>query len=538
MTDVPTLTSATAANYVVLNPLSYPGIGSYLSNANLKISGQDQQWVMGTIGVSTGKWYWEVNVPTATYSAYVGIINTPFQRSDPDTVGLGSTANLASYVGNNNYKDYTSSSTTSQSGTTQNTVWGIALDLTAGTISYYVANSLYHTDSTLPTDGSKTFFPMNAATNSGSNSWTANSYNFGQQGFTYTPPTGFKALNTYNLPDSTIVAGNKYMDATLYNGIGGGTQSITNAGGFKPDFVWTKLRSGSGGNFLNDSVRGAANLLGSETTGAEQNLPNYLTAFNSNGFSLGTSSYTSTGNAVVGWQWQAGQGSTSSNTSGSITSTVSVNASAGFSIVTYTGTGSAATVGHGLGVAPKMIICKVRSGTGFDWNSYHVSLGATQYINLNTTAAAASASSVWNNTTPTSSVFSVANNGGTNGNGETLVAYCWSEIAGFSKFGSYTGNGSADGPFVYTGFRPKYVMVKRIDSTGDWIILDTSRDGFNLSTKLLYPNASTAEETYNLTDLISNGFKQRNTFAALNASGGSYIYMAFAEVPFKNSLGR
>lgn len=185
-----------------------------------------------------------------------------------------------------------------------------------------------------------------------------------------------------------------------------------------------------------------------------------------------------------------------------------------------------------------MIICKVRSGTGFDWNSYHVSLGATQYINLNTTAAAASASSVWNNTTPTSSVFSVANNGGTNGNGETLVAYCWSEIAGFSKFGSYTGNGSADGPFVYTGFRPKYVMVKRIDSTGDWIILDTSRDGFNLSTKLLYPNASTAEETYNLTDLISNGFKQRNTFAALNASGGSYIYMAFAEVPFKNSLGR
>jgi hypothetical protein len=199
MTDVPTLTSATAANYCVLNLLSYPGVGSYLSNANLRISGQDEQWIMGTIGVSTGKWYWEVSVASSTYSAYVGIINTAFQRSDPDTVGV-STANLTSYVGNNNYKDYTASSNTSQSGTTQNTVWGVALDLTAGTISYYVANSLYHTDSTLPTSGLVTFFPMQATTNSGGpNTWSTNSYNFGQQPFTYTPPANYLALNTYNL---------------------------------------------------------------------------------------------------------------------------------------------------------------------------------------------------------------------------------------------------------------------------------------------------------------------------------------------------
>ena len=199
MTDVPTLTSATAANYCVLNPLSYSGIGTYLSNANLTISGQDEKWCMGTMGVTTGKWYWEVSVGSATYSAYVGVINVPFEASDPDTVGIN-TANLVSYIGNNNYKDYTASSSTALVGTTKPAVWGIALDLTAGTISYYVANTLYHTDSTLPSNGSKTFFPMNATTNSGGpNTWTANSYNFGQQPFTYTPPTGYVALNTYNL---------------------------------------------------------------------------------------------------------------------------------------------------------------------------------------------------------------------------------------------------------------------------------------------------------------------------------------------------
>jgi hypothetical protein len=199
MTDVPTLTSNTASNYCVLNPLSYPGVGSYLSNANLTISGQDEQWCIGTMGVTTGKWYWEVSVGSATYSAYVGVINVPFEASDPDAIGVN-IANLASFIGNTNYKDYTANSATSLAGTTKPAVWGVALDLTAGTISFYVANTLYHTDSTLPSNGSKTFFPMNATTNSGGpNTWTANSYNFGQRPFTYTPPAGYVALNTYNL---------------------------------------------------------------------------------------------------------------------------------------------------------------------------------------------------------------------------------------------------------------------------------------------------------------------------------------------------
>jgi hypothetical protein len=334
------------------------------------------------------------------------------------------------------------------------------------------------------------------------------------------------------------------MDATLYTG-NGSTQTITNAAGFQPDFIWLKSRSGAGNSSLTDSVRGVNSQLFSNLTNAEGTQIDQVTAFNSNVFSLGAN-VAGTGstnvNAVtyVGWQWQAGQGSTSSNTDGTITSQVSANTSAGFSVATYTGTGANATVGHGLGVAPKMIIGKSRSGsTG--WLVYHQSLGNTNFLILNATDASAAAAAAWNNTSPTSSVFTIGTGNFLNTNGATQVAYCWSEIDGFSKFDSYTGNGSADGTFVYTGFRPAFVMIKRTNSTGNWIIKDYQRaSNFNPQNGNLYPNLSFAEDTTSSVDIdfLANGFKLRGTISDTNASGSTYVYAAYASNPFKNSLAR
>jgi hypothetical protein len=242
----------------------------------------------------------------------------------------------------------------------------------------------------------------------------------------------------------------------------------------------------------------------------------------------------------VGWQWQAGQGSSSSNTNGTITSTVSVNASAGFSVVTYTGTGVNATVGHGLGVAPSFIIVKSRSASGQDWRVYTATVGNTGVVNLNSDVAAATGQSgFWNNTSPTSSVFSLGNAASTNGSGTTYVAYCWTPIAGYSSFGSYTGNASASGPFVYLGFKPRWIMVKPTGS-GGWAIYDTARKTFNTNGLLLFSNLSDAEVDYGLSsadtiDVLSNGFRVTSSIY-YNNSGASYIYAAFASNPFKNSL--
>jgi len=359
----------------------------------------------------------------------------------------------------------------------------------------------------------------------------------GQRPFSYTPPTGFVALNTYNLPDSTIKKGNTVMDATLYTGTGSAL-TVTNASAFRPDLVWVKSRSNAYNNVLNDSVRGSTKLLISNGTDAEQTEAQSITSFNSNGFSLGTAgTWNQSGSTFVGWQWQAGQGSTSSNTSGTITSTVSVNATAGFSIVTYTGTGASATVGHGLGIAPKIIIYKSRSNAQ-NWLVNIGSITETQgdYIYLNSINAKANNANVLN---PTSSVFGLVTSPENNQSGITFVAYCWAEIAGFSKFTSYTGNGSTDGVFVYTGFRPKYVMVKRTNAARDWAVIDSVRATTNVVEPQLFPNDSAAEDTtVKPADLLSNGFKLRTVDGSWNASGGTYIVMAFSENPFKNANAR
>jgi hypothetical protein len=524
MVDVPTLTSATVANYAVLNPLDNGG--NALSGANLNISSPSSTAPMtrGTIGVSSGKWYWEVTYTTAGTSS-IGIASQA--GSNTGTVGQ----NTYSWGYLNDARKYFNSSATAYGASyTTNDVIGVALDMDAGTLTFY-KNGV--SQGTAFSSITGTIFPAISDYSTAAAAWSCN---FGQRPFAYTPPTGFARLNTYNLPDSTIKKGNTVMDATLYTG-NASTQTITNAAGFKPDFVWTKSRANAYQPNLYNSISGVNKFLQSNNTNAETTLVGSLTSFNSNGYTLGNqdnSNFTN-GSTAVGWQWQAGQGSTSTNTAGSVTSTVSVNTTAGFSVATFTSPlATAFTIGHGLGVAPKFIIMKSLSTAG-TWFVYHASLGATMYLVLQTTAAQASAAQPWNNTAPTFSLISMANLAAAN-----RVAYSWAEIAGFSKFGSYTGNGSADGPFVYTEFRPKFIMMKNASAIGNWLIKDTSRNPFNITTANLYPNLTNAEDVVATAyiDILSNGFKLRGTYADINGSTNQIVYAAFAENPFKNALAR
>jgi hypothetical protein len=540
MTDVPTNTSATVANYAVMNPLWTDG-SVVIAQGNLNVSGGNYGGFSTLTIPTSSKFYAEFTVTATQGNQGVGILKAANAYSGVISQADMFGSNSVTYYSVNGNKFVLGGGSTAYGSSwgTIGDVIGIAVNTVDNQITFYKNNTSQGVITGL-TSGIEWVFSTGNQTSTGGGAW-----NFGQRPFAYTPPTGFVALNTFNLPTPTILQGNKYMDATLYTG-NGSTQVVVNQALFKPDLIWTKTRSISSGTSVVDSVRGLTLLLGTATTSAEvtQSAGVGFTAFNSNGFSLGTDatigSTNFNGATYVGWQWQAGQGSTSSNTSGSITSTVSVNTTAGFSVVTWTGNGTiGATVGHGLGVAPSMIIVKQRSGTE-SWATYHISLGATKYLNLNQTIAAATSITRWNNTTPSSTVITFYNDDVTNRSGGTYVAYCWAAIAGFSAFGSYTGNGSADGTFVYTGFRPEFVMVKRSDSSNSWVIEDSSRSPFNVVDDYLAADSSAAESTTSQVniDFLSNGFKLRSAFDIVNASGGTYIYMAFAENPFKNANAR
>lgn len=280
-------------------------------------------------------------------------------------------------------------------------------------------------------------------------------------------------------------------------------------------------------------------MLQSNTTAAEASDGGGLTAFGSDGFTLGSSvSQNENGSTFVAWNWKA-NGAGSSNTAGSITSTVSANTTSGFSVATFTKDASVAqTIGHGLGVAPSMIIVKTRGSSGYTgWAVWHTSIGIGNYLELNTTAASQASTTIWNNTLPTSTVFSMGTAWTASSN--SMVAYCFAEVPGYSKFGSYTGNGSTDGPFIFTGFKPAYVVMKCSSTTGGWVIRDYKRGPYNVQTGELAAQSSDAEATPGQAlDFLSNGFKLRNTDAWYNANGATYIFMAFAENPFKYSLAR
>ncbi len=524
-------------NYAVVNTLD-KAANIAVAQGNLSVSnsgGGSWASVRGSMSVSSGKWYWEID---ETYSSggplIMGIADAAF---NPSTQRAGDTA--GSYVlaidgnkGNNGtFSSYVGGSIASGRNI------GVALDLDAGTLIFYNNGvSLGTAYSSI----SGTFSP--AISIYGTQGGTAN-FNFGQRPFAYTPPTGFKALHTGNLPDAVIKLPAQYMAATLYTG-NGSTQSIVNTVngvGMQPDFVWLKSRSGAFSNVLQNTVAGITNYLSSDLTSAEGNGgANTVTSVNSNGFSLGSgSSWNNNASTFVGWQWKAG-GTAVSNTAGSITSQVSAGVSQGFSVVTYTGTGANATVGHGLGVAPKMVIVKARSNSTYSWSTYHASIGAGALVWLNLTNASTASTAVWNNTSPAASVFSLGADLGVNQSGQTYVAYCFSEVTGYSKFGSYTGNGSADGPFVYLGFRPRFVMIKSTSAGRNWVVFDSSRNLTNIATALarLKPNTSAAEDANEKIDFLSNGFKQREFTYDGNASGETYIYACFAENPFKYANAR
>lgn len=339
---------------------------------------------------------------------------------------------------------------------------------------------------------------------------------------------------------TTINKGSSYFNSVLWTG-NGGTQSITGVG-FQPSLVWGKSRSVNYEQSWIDFVRGGTKYLFSNGTSAESTDANAITSFNADGITLGSSPYIGNANGAtyVGWNWLASN-TTVVNTSGNISSTVSVNTTAGFSIVSYTGdsSGNSGTVGHSLGVTPAMIIVRNRTNAR-NWGVWHKNLTATSNysLSLNLSAAESNDSSKFP-TAPTSTVFTPGYNDGQNENGSAFISYCFAQIKGYSAFGKYTGNGNADGPFVYTGFSPAFLMIKQINTSGEnWYMWDNKRDTYNVADKRLFPNLNNAEETGTLLfDFLSNGFKIRSTYTGFNQSSGTFIYAAFAQNPFVTSGG-
>ena len=543
-------------NYATLNPIGNPSTPTYsITNGNLDYAATGsvgvayQQAAIATIGVTSGKWYYEGTV--TSNNPGLGFSSELFYQSARGTIRItyysGSLGNSAGIT-----------ATGSPATFTNGDVIAVAYDADAGTATVYKNNVSQGTFSGIAI-GTALFpyvEPNTAAAASGV------SFNFGQRPFAYTAPSGFKALCTQNLPTPTIGAtsntlATQFFAPVLWTGTGTQTRSITGLD-FQPDLTWMKIRADTPQDHqLYDAVRGAGGgkNLSSNTNAAEGTVNGYpdadygyVSSFDSGGFSVNDGAVATTGGYVnysgrtyVAWNWRAGNNAGASNSAGSITSTVSANTTSGFSVVTYTGTGSAgATVGHGLGAVPSMIIFKRRNATS-DWQVYHTSLGNANSVYLNLTNSSAASPGMLNSTTPTSTLITLGTSTDTNPSTGTMVAYCFAEVAGYSKFGSYTGNGSADGPFVFTGFRPAYVMVKRTSSAGtNWQILDTKRSTYNVMADYLYASAANVEgyDTSVGIDSLSNGFKIRGTDANTNTNSATYIYMAFAENPFKYSLAR
>ena len=537
VTDTPT-PYADGGNYAVLNPLD----SSYTptdANLNVICAGTLPRSAIGSMFPSSGKWYSEtlcVSNGGGGDRFQVGFVTQANSKTYPVSATDG-----AVYVAVNGALYVDGVAVSYGAVFIQGDIIGIALDIDTNEITFYKNNVSQGTYTGKTFNGAGYGLVVGHGSSGSSSTFAVN---FGQRPFTYTPPTGFKSLHTGNLPDVAIENGSEYMAASLWTG-DQTARTITNTVNgvsFQPDLVWSKSRSFGESHRFNDSVRGGNGstlytLFPNETSAEDTGTA--LTGFVSNGFTMaaGSLSPNVTGRTYVGWQWKAG-GAAVTNTAGSITSQVSASPTAGFSVVTYTGTSVNATVGHGLGVAPKMVIVKKRIGGPVDWHIYHASANASPATGriLFNTAAWATDSTAWNNTVPTSTVVSLGTSLGANNNTETYVAYCFSEVPGYSKFGSYTGNGSADGPFVYLGFRPKFVMVKSSTEVNNWWLYDSSRSPYNAMNELLRPDLSNAEVTQGYSDFLSNGWKVRNT--GQNNSGQTYIYMAFAENPFKNSLAR
>ena len=533
-------------NYCTWNPLD--SSGNTLANGNLQVTeaGSSYNQTLATQAIDY-KTYAEFTL--ATLSGQIGVQSGA--RNDTGSGGFSMMTIGYNTVTTGSYAAGEVNTAGSASGTTYtapstNDVFMIAVDPSNGKVWMGLQGTWFNSGNpaagtgevgTISTSSILRFvFGRNAA--SGGVVYA----NFGQRAFAYTAPSGFKALVTTNLPTPTIgatsttLAGN-YFNANLWTGTGA-SNAITGVG-FSPDFVWIKKRSGADNHNLYDTNRGANKRLISNSTNAENTETQALMSFDSNGFTLGTDGgVNQSGQTYVGWSWRGSDSSAVTNTAGTITSTVSASTTSGFSIATFTTPSSFtnATVGHGLGVAPSMII--VRRLTTSDWITWHTSIGTNGYLTLNTTNQSGSDSGAFNGTSSTT--WTMGSNSWWQAAAANWICYSFAAVAGYSAFGSYTGNGSTDGPFVYTGFRPEFILRKNASDTWDWHITDSSRNTYNAATSLLFPNLSNAEATNNVyaIDIVSNGFKIRSSEPYMNGSGNTFIYAAFAEFPFKFSLAR
>ena len=530
MNDVPTLTSATTANYATFNGIStYTNSTSNVtySNGNLQVTYNSADAQIGSsirIPNISGKFYLEF---TATYSSssngFVGLFipNGSVILQQNGVIGNFGVCTIVSTTG----VGYSSGQTIS-----------FAIDADTKTATIRVNNTVNTVIdfSAVPTG---VFIDPAVWLRLSGDSFRAN---YGQQPFTYTPPSGFVGLNTFNLPSGNIVQGNQYFNTVLYAG-NGGSQSVTGVG-FQPDWVWVKVRNSTQNHSANDSVRGPGYYLVQNATAAER-FQGEFNSFNPDGFSLtynaAEGDYNASGKTYVAWNWKASNAAAVTNTVGSISSQVSANPTAGFSIVTYTGNAtSAQTVGHGLGVTPTFFILKSRGVQV--WNVYSLAGGVTgnTILQLNDTSGAVTGGNI--SLTASSTTIGFGSASQVNGSGVNFVAYVFAPVAGYSAMGSYTGNGSTDGPFIFTGFRPRFVMFKGSSIASNWCMLDSARNTYNLTDATLQANSSAAELT-NLSDVdfLSNGIKIRDVVTNdTNVSGQTYIYMAFAENPFKYANAR
>jgi hypothetical protein len=544
MVDTPT------NNFATWNPLDQRGSSNTFSQGNLQVLGyyQNSNDSQGaTMAVSSGKWYWETYIKSATNVGgyhYVGIKDPTNYDSNYWIVrGIGE--------GTHNGTGITISTASWAVGD----IVGCALDMDTGNWYIYVNGSIINSGNAVYTGINVEVTPTQASA-SGANTQTTVA-NFGQdssfagnktaQGnqdsnsigdFYYTPPSGFLALCTKNLPDPAVIP-SEHFNTKLFTGDGSSNRSITGTG-FTPDFNWLKLRSAADNHVITDVMRGT-NHLHTNTTSSDSDLsyPEII----ADGFKVSGGTYNNNLGTFVAWQWKA-NGAGVPNTSGSINSTVSANADAGFSIVSYTGNSTAgATIGHGLSSVPEMIIQKNRNNTNY-WNVYLHEWGGSYNMYLNTTSALSTPDPVWwNGTDATNTVFSVGSDRTSNWSSDTYIAYCFHSVDGYSKVGTYTGNGSTDGTFVYTGFKPAYVMVKASNTSSEWLVWDGARNEYNVVNSFLYPNANYTEYTGTAAELdfTSNGFKLRNTNTGTsksNALNDTYIYIAFAESPFKHTNAR
>ena len=522
-------------NYATLNPLD-KNSGITLSDGNLNASMPTQvENVYGTVSVTSGKWYWETTINSMSGRLVIGVGNAVDQSWNLDPA---SSSSLWGYYSVNGNKLNAGSVAYGNSFTT-NDVIGVAVDMDSGKI-WFSKNNTWQASGDPAAGTNAAFTNLSGSVRPMYDQQLTNavtfSCNFGQRAFAYTAPSGFKALCTQNLPTPTIKQGDDYFNAVLYTG--NGTAISNNTVGFQPDWTWIKGRSGATNHQHFDSIRGVTNVLVSNSAEAETTSANTLTSFDSSGFTVGSNTALNTSTATyVAWNWNAASSNTTDN-SGTITSTRRTNTTAGFSVVTWTASGVNPTIGHGLGAAPSMIIAKSRTGAGYGWAVYHASLGRSKFLSLDATTAETSYTNYWGTADPTSTVFGTSD-GAYNNNFGNMVAYVFAAVDGYSAFGSYTGNGSTDGVFVYLGFRPRFILIKATSAVEPWAMLDSVRDPYNLNDAQLTANSSAAETNDgNGVDFVSNGVKLRSSIGNWNSNGATYIYAAFAENPFKYSLAR